>query len=46
MARKEYTNITGATITSNALMKSIRSILAVYRVAVKDKGSNEVFYIE
>jgi Na+-translocating ferredoxin:NAD+ oxidoreductase RnfG subunit len=32
-------NITGATITSNALMKSIRSILAVYRVAVKDKGS-------
>jgi predicted DNA-binding protein (MmcQ/YjbR family) len=32
-------NITGATITSNALMKSIRSILAVYHVAVKDKGS-------
>jgi Na+-translocating ferredoxin:NAD+ oxidoreductase subunit G len=32
-------NITGATITSNALMKSIRSILAVYQVAVKGKGS-------
>ena len=32
-------NITGATITSNALMKSIRSILAIYQVAVKGKGS-------
>jgi Na+-translocating ferredoxin:NAD+ oxidoreductase subunit G len=32
-------NITGATITSNSLMKSIRSTLAVYQVAVKGKGS-------
>ncbi len=32
-------NITGATITSNALMKTIRSILAIYQVAVKGKGS-------
>lgn len=32
-------NITGATITSNALMKSIRSILAIYQVAVKGKDS-------
>lgn len=32
-------NITGATITSNALMKTVRSILAIYQVAVKGKGS-------
>lgn len=32
-------NITGATITSNALLKSIRSILAIYQVAVEGKGS-------
>lgn len=32
-------NITGATITSNALMKSIRSSLAIYQVVLKGKGS-------
>jgi hypothetical protein len=36
---KGIPNITGATITSNALMKSIRSILAVYQVAVKGKSA-------
>ena len=35
---KGIPNITGATITSNALMKSIRSILAIYQVAVKGQG--------
>jgi Na+-translocating ferredoxin:NAD+ oxidoreductase RnfG subunit len=31
-------NITGATITSNALVKAIRRIMAVYQVAVKGDG--------
>lgn len=35
---KGIPNITGATITSNALMKSVRSMLAIYQVAVKGKG--------
>ena len=34
---RDIPNITGATITANALMNSIRRILAVYNVAVKGK---------
>ena len=34
---RDIPNITGATITANALMNSIRRVLAVYNIAVKGK---------